>query len=423
MNYNVFNEKNKKFVTKYKKTGGITLVALVVTIIVLLILAGIAISMLSGENGILKWAIKSRTNMVYKSIEEEMSLAVNSLYIKKVSENLRFRELGVILCNELSDNKYTFSLDEDNGKIYIKCIDANISKEKSVAKNDGVLYGIVTIWKDNVEFEFDTVLENANGLNISQLPYFSKDKILKMLSAQKASLIGVNIGDYVDYPVEYSNVNTNNSNNGQMASDEYIGWRVLSIEEIGTDNEYVKLVSAGVPLRYYHKQEEAVEDESALTTNFWTTEFQENGFIGTWESDLFANKYTATNEEGNTKVQAMTKSELDKIYIAAGLGSVAQNGSSVVISDTSSQYYNLLAIPSKTTGYVGYWLATANGSWCMWNVGGWYGDVDTSKGKLYWGYGYNYTTGVRPVVCLKTSVEFYKEKDETTVWSMYNELK
>ena len=33
MKYNVFNEKNKKFVTKYKKTGGITLVALVVTIV------------------------------------------------------------------------------------------------------------------------------------------------------------------------------------------------------------------------------------------------------------------------------------------------------------------------------------------------------------------------------------------------------
>ena len=41
---------------KLKKENGITLIALVVTIIVLLILAGVSISMLTGENGILKRA-------------------------------------------------------------------------------------------------------------------------------------------------------------------------------------------------------------------------------------------------------------------------------------------------------------------------------------------------------------------------------
>ena len=36
---------------KIKRDSGITLIALVVTIIVLLILAGVSISMLTGENG------------------------------------------------------------------------------------------------------------------------------------------------------------------------------------------------------------------------------------------------------------------------------------------------------------------------------------------------------------------------------------
>ena len=39
---------------------GITLIALVITIIVLLILAGVSISMLTGENGILTQANKSK---------------------------------------------------------------------------------------------------------------------------------------------------------------------------------------------------------------------------------------------------------------------------------------------------------------------------------------------------------------------------
>ena len=40
--------------------GGITLIALVITIIVLLILAGISISLISGGNGILNKATSSR---------------------------------------------------------------------------------------------------------------------------------------------------------------------------------------------------------------------------------------------------------------------------------------------------------------------------------------------------------------------------
>ena len=39
-----------------KKEQGITLIALVVTIVVLLILAGVSISMLTGENGIVTQA-------------------------------------------------------------------------------------------------------------------------------------------------------------------------------------------------------------------------------------------------------------------------------------------------------------------------------------------------------------------------------
>lgn len=45
---------------KFKRNKGITLIALVVTIIVLLILAGISISMLTGQNGILNRASEAK---------------------------------------------------------------------------------------------------------------------------------------------------------------------------------------------------------------------------------------------------------------------------------------------------------------------------------------------------------------------------
>ena len=45
---------------KYDKNTGITLIALVVTVIVLLVLAGVSISMLTGQNGILIRAAESK---------------------------------------------------------------------------------------------------------------------------------------------------------------------------------------------------------------------------------------------------------------------------------------------------------------------------------------------------------------------------
>ena len=55
---------------KLNKKEGITLIALVVTIIVLLILAGIAISMSSGDNSILHKAGDAKIGSIIGEIQE-----------------------------------------------------------------------------------------------------------------------------------------------------------------------------------------------------------------------------------------------------------------------------------------------------------------------------------------------------------------
>ncbi len=62
-------------ISKKSKINGITLIALVITIIVLLILAGISISMLSGDNSILNQAGRARDITGEKAIEEGVQLA------------------------------------------------------------------------------------------------------------------------------------------------------------------------------------------------------------------------------------------------------------------------------------------------------------------------------------------------------------
>ena len=61
-----------------KKKKGITLIALVITIIVLLILAGVSIAMLTGNNGILTQANKSKVAQIEGQVKEEVNLAVQA---------------------------------------------------------------------------------------------------------------------------------------------------------------------------------------------------------------------------------------------------------------------------------------------------------------------------------------------------------
>ncbi|MEI3356065.1 MAG: hypothetical protein V8R81_03165 [Clostridia bacterium] len=66
-----------------ENTKGITLVALVITIIILLILAGVSIAMLTGNNGILTQAKLAKENTVLAKQDEENKLANNNEYINE----------------------------------------------------------------------------------------------------------------------------------------------------------------------------------------------------------------------------------------------------------------------------------------------------------------------------------------------------
>ena len=60
-----------------KNQKGVTLIALVVTIVVLLILAGVAIAMLRGDNGILTEATKASDSTKKAEAEEAINNAIN----------------------------------------------------------------------------------------------------------------------------------------------------------------------------------------------------------------------------------------------------------------------------------------------------------------------------------------------------------
>ena len=59
---------------------GITLIALVITIIVLLILAGVSIAMLTGQNGILTRATDAQNDTEVAEVVERINMELNAIY-------------------------------------------------------------------------------------------------------------------------------------------------------------------------------------------------------------------------------------------------------------------------------------------------------------------------------------------------------
>ena len=87
----------KNFKNTRKASNGITLIALVVTIIVLLILAGISISMLSGDNGILQRATDAKTNTEKAQIIENAQADILAQQTDNKGANITKEQLATIL--------------------------------------------------------------------------------------------------------------------------------------------------------------------------------------------------------------------------------------------------------------------------------------------------------------------------------------
>lgn len=70
-----------------KGQNGVTLVALVVTIIVLIILAGVSIAMVIGDNGIIPQAERARDDTAAESARENQEMKNLVAYVDKTVNN------------------------------------------------------------------------------------------------------------------------------------------------------------------------------------------------------------------------------------------------------------------------------------------------------------------------------------------------
>ncbi len=102
--------------TKLKNNKGITLIALVITIIVLLILAGVSIAMLTGENGILTQAQNSKEATENAAEEEKIRLATMAAIGESLGGDIEQEDLEKELDEYFGQDGYEIASGENEGK-------------------------------------------------------------------------------------------------------------------------------------------------------------------------------------------------------------------------------------------------------------------------------------------------------------------
>ena len=214
--------KNLKKELKYGKKG-ITLISLVVTIIVLLILAGVSIAMLTGQNGILSQAQNAKNKTETAQLEEEKILT------------------SMEAATNVSETTYT----DENG------ITVTIPEGFAVSQTEGenkVETGLVIIDKLGNEYVWIPVTKNENGT--ATAPYTSTNGKLRDGSDIEIQLGRYSFNNTTGEPNVYSGLyteDTSTNHNSEykniIAKDIENGFK-KSVQENG--GYYIARYEAGI---------------------------------------------------------------------------------------------------------------------------------------------------------------------------------
>lgn len=152
---------------KIRSRNGITLIALVITVIILLILAGVAIVTLTGENSLLEKAKKAEETTKIKNAEEIIKLMINENKIAEYqNEYLQNNQLIDKVVKKLEDEGYTIESDGDTvtyGKEKIKISDYIDKEELHKVTINAPKNSIITLKANGKEIgKAETNLENPN---------------------------------------------------------------------------------------------------------------------------------------------------------------------------------------------------------------------------------------------------------------------
>lgn len=278
---------------KLNKNKGITLIALVITIIVLLILAGISIATLTGENGLLSKATTAKEETKKAEIREEIELAIAAIQAEELQKGNKVT-LETLAGSEEEPGQLENSKDLEgitaklNGKQITgeyKGYDYTIDENLKVRIGDSVTginieYELSTNEDTNQDITLRVTAESTNGgnVNITAPNELTKNsKGLYIIStngtyiftakdnANLTKTINIKIKNIDKLPPKKCEIDTNSSK--AKATSIKI---VTNAEDADETEEYA---SSGIAkYKYYIGNEEKGESTTNTTTNTYEIE-------------------------------------------------------------------------------------------------------------------------------------------------------
>ena len=267
---------------KTKEMKGITLVALVITIVVLLILAGVSINTVLGDDGIIKKAKEAAEATKRASAEEEMNRLVLEYQLASNDETLES-----FLQEKVTEGRIDEVTDNGDGTITItkkvEGKDYTITVKKPAASTPSVKVGTIRVVSDStgagsslgeastskgktLYIMIDSSISGGTTTVSPEVPYavtengtykftvtgtvngtaYTKEVSVEVNQFREFSIDDIQIGDSVNYTYDpagsysLSSTYSGYSSNQTIAQTTGLTWKVLNVDK---ENDTVDIIS------------------------------------------------------------------------------------------------------------------------------------------------------------------------------------
>ena len=220
----------------FKSTKGITLIALVVTIIVLLILAGVSIAMLTGNNGILTQGKKAKEETTVGHEKEAVQMAYAGAVAKKLGEEVTAEDVN----EQLTTNGENATATEGTNKIIVTFTSGKvytIDQSGKITQKTPAKKGTLAYMYEKAEgcTKTDGTCTDAEHLHIGDYVNLANPEEGKVdISATDSGMDNAGLEGITAQTFEISKTNNKNQ----------LSWRVLGENENGE----IELI-AGSPMK------------------------------------------------------------------------------------------------------------------------------------------------------------------------------
>ena len=398
-----------------KNKKGITLIALVVTIVVLLILAGVTINLLLDENGIIAKSKDARIETRASQVEDEVGMWKQHNFINKESNQAQ-ESADTMLANLISRKLLTEDeIDRDQELITIKKKDGtivkeisygnvtiNISKTPATDKSGIVLLAVdvigITIPNIDMRNGNEELNNFVNSLSEDQKKEIIRNGYIKVVNKQEPSANCTTFQDVLDWAKEQGDISeatedafwTGVASNVEGGID---GFTSFIIEELYY-NESTKMIEC-----YTITNPDNEESNTYIATANGTYTFKIQDIV---TGKTYTKKVEVTNIDENAKYYVTNIKESDINNNTAKVITKLATRQSIKIAIVKTHNYWCVALRDKETNT----LQTFTTAYIIYNNQ----KIDISS-QISEQNGYSYITGNDIGNYLKTNLENFNENE------------